>query len=471
MLAAVKELALGSALMEVLPLVPVLLKETGAAPAKKEEKKEEASDENKEETDGAATNGEAEKKSEEKPKDAASIFESLKSRLAVPNSLGLDESPDVAWALFTRLEVDWGPRARKGKSLAAERIMLNLERNLSQYISIAMLLMVVNALVFRSYFACLPWLVFYQLLALHLPMDVVREAIPQVPEVPLKFRVAATMAIHALVWAFFLLELLYQTYFLAKFPLVGLFVLHALFFRPEDNLEAALKEVADKKTKEVAEAKPATPGAASVATIFAMVRLILTTSFLAKLGPMVPDLVKQLKVKKTETNGDDTTKAAYEPLLAITSIYNALGLGAQQASMESWRQFSKLEIDMGKTISKKGSATERIMTNFETNMGKYVHICLALMCLRSFIGRSFFACLPWLLVYQILCVNLDVLRAKIPQLAVVEPKHQVAAIGVFNALVLLFFAYEVVIMTYFMEKVLLAGIFVAHAYVVCPVPN
>jgi len=104
-------------------------------------------------------------------------------------------------------------------------------------------------------------------------------------------------------------------------------------------------------------------------------------------------------------------------------------------------------------------------------MGKYVHICLALMCLRSFIGRSFFACLPWLLVYQILCVNIDVLRAKIPHLAVVEPKHQVAAIGVFNALVLLFFAYEVVIMTYFMEKVLLAGIFVAHAYVVCPVPN
>lgn len=489
MLAAVKGLALGSVLVEVLPMVPLLMKDAGVAPAKKEEtkeeKKEEENDENKENTDGAATNGEA-SKSEEKPKDAGSVFESLTSRLAVVNSLGLDKSPDVAWAMFTRLEVDWGPRARKGKSLATERIMLNLERNLSQYINIAMLLMVLNTLVFRSYFACLPWLVFYQLLSLHLPMDAVREAVPQVPEVPVKFRVAATMAIHALVWAFFLLELLYQTYFLAKIPLIGLFVVHALVVRPEDNLEAARKEVAENKAKEATEAKPATPGAASASTVVAMVRLILGTSFLAKLGPMAPDLIKQLKAgaakkadKKSDEGeqkeGEDTAKAtgsesAFEPLLGITSIYNALGLGAQQASMESWRQFTKLEIDMGPK-SKKASAADRIMANFETNMGKYLHIFLALMCLRSFLFRSWFACLPWLLFYQMLCVNIPALSAKIPQLAAVQVTHRVAATGVFNALLWLFFAYEAFVMTHFMEKVLFAGIFIAHAYVVSPVPN
>jgi len=141
--------------------------------------------------------------------------------------------------LFTRLEVDFGPYKRKKGNAAMERIEVNVERNLSQYINIALVLMCLNALVFRSWFACLPWLVGYQLLSLNLPMDLIRESFPQVPPVELKFRVAATMAIHTFVWLFFLNELLFKTYFLAKFPLVGLFIAHAYVVVPEVNLDAA----------------------------------------------------------------------------------------------------------------------------------------------------------------------------------------------------------------------------------------
>jgi len=338
------------------------------------------------------------------------------------------------------------------------------------------------------------------MLSLNLPMDLIRENIPQVPEVALKFRVAATMVIHALVWAFFLYELLCQTYFLAKFPLLGLLVAHAYVVVPEVNLDAARSLIAEKRTAEAGDAKPQVLGTANPGTIIAMIKLIVTTSFLAKLSNKGPQLIEELKgatskradakaePKKKETNAEDegaeketndedtkpkdtSSGSVFEPLMAIISIYNVLGLGAQQGSAESWRTFVKLNMDFGPKDKKGGAIKERLMTNFERNMPQYLHIFMALMCVRSFLFRSFFACLPWLVAYQMVCVSLPLIRAKVPQVPPVDLIYRIAATGAFNALTWLFFAYESTVMTHLLEKILFAGLFAAHAYVVAPVAN
>jgi len=369
---------------------------------------------------------------------------------------------------------------------------VNMERNLSQYINIAVVLMVLNALAFRSWFASLPWLVGYQMLSLNLPMDLIRENIPQVPEVALKFRVASTMVIHALVWTFFLHEILCQTYFLAKFPLIGLFVAHAYVVAPEVNLDAARSLIAEKKTAEAVDDKPQPVGDANAGTMIAMIKLTLTNSFLVKLCKQNKALMElkgatakmadaKAMPKKKETNAEDekeTTEedskptdalsgSVFEPLMSIVSIYNALGLGAQ-GSAESWRTFTKLEIDMGPKAKKGGAIKERLLTNFERNMPQYLHIFMALMCLRSFLFRSFFACLPWLVAYQMICVSLPLIRAKVPAVPAVDLIYRIAATGAFNALVWVFFVYEVTFMAHFLEKTLFTGLITAHAYSVSP---
>merc|ERR1712166_1131480 len=106
------------------------------------------------------------------------------------------------------------------------------------------------------------------------------------------------------------------------------------------------------------------------------------------------------------------------------------------------------------------------MTNFERNMPQYIHILLAFMCLRSFLFRSWFACLPWLLSYQMLCVSLPLIRAKVPAVPPVDLVFRIAATGAFNAFMWLFFVYEAALMTSTLEKMALTGLFAAHAYVV-----
>merc|ERR1719162_1394261 len=141
-----------------MPMLPKLMKaENTTAAVAKEEEKENNDDgaENKEESDAV--------KGEEKPEDAASVFESLITRLPFTSALGLDKAPEEALLLFTRLEVDFGPPKSKKGNKPLERITVNMERNLSQYINITLVLMVLNALAFRSWFACLPWLVAYQM--------------------------------------------------------------------------------------------------------------------------------------------------------------------------------------------------------------------------------------------------------------------------------------------------------------------
>merc|ERR1719478_458533 len=97
------------------------------------------------------------------------------------------------------MEIDFGPRAKKG-SPGMDRIKINLYANAVQYAHVLLALMMLRAFLFRSYFACLPWLACYQVLSLFVPL----EGLPQLPQVPVekveaKFRVVGAVALHALV--------------------------------------------------------------------------------------------------------------------------------------------------------------------------------------------------------------------------------------------------------------------------------
>merc|ERR1719291_663206 len=108
-----------------------------------------------------------------------------------------------------------------------DRIITNLYNNLPQYLHVMLFIFMLSALLFRSWFACLPWLVLYQYLSLVVPLETL-EKVPQVPlsKVPLKFRVAGTMAIHALVWLFFLYEAIVRCHFLIEFWAIALVIGH-----------------------------------------------------------------------------------------------------------------------------------------------------------------------------------------------------------------------------------------------------
>merc|ERR1712183_622651 len=63
------------------------------------------------------------------------------------------------------------------------------------------------------------------------------EKLPQVPleKVPTKFRVVGTMALHVLVWFFFIYEFVFRARFLEWFFYGGLLVAHAYVFEQEDK--------------------------------------------------------------------------------------------------------------------------------------------------------------------------------------------------------------------------------------------
>ncbi|CAE8624131.1 unnamed protein product [Polarella glacialis] len=218
-----KEVAMGSCLAEV-PQMHALLADD--LPEPKESKDENS--EGEEVVQGSAEG----------------LFSGLKARLAWHNPLGLAATPEESmesWLAMKGLQVDFGPRARKRGSPAVERITANLYTNLPQYIHLLLALMMLRSFLFRSYFACLPWLVAYQLLSLAVPLTTMAkfELIPQIPveqvpldKVPVKFRVAGTMAIHALIWLFLVYEAVWRTYFFEKVPVIGLFAYHAYAVKP-----------------------------------------------------------------------------------------------------------------------------------------------------------------------------------------------------------------------------------------------
>jgi len=190
-----------------------------------------------------------EKKQEANPADAVSVtglFEALQTRLAWHNPLGLafPSTPEESWDAWMKMKdlvrsdaLDFGPRSKKRGSPGMERILTNMHINMAQYLHILLAMMMLRCFLFRSYFACLPWLVGYQYASLKLPlknMEVMGQEVP-LEKCPLKFRVVGSVAIHGLIWLFFLYEAVYKTYFVEKIPLVGLFVGAAYIVRPVDK--------------------------------------------------------------------------------------------------------------------------------------------------------------------------------------------------------------------------------------------
>lgn len=213
----------------------------------KEEKPKEEAKEEKEENEQESKEGEDKENIANKAvpdfvveNDVCGLFNKISSRLHWSNPLGLatpasGEDSVKAWKALKGLDLDFGPRAKRKGNPGMERISANLYNNFAQYVHILLLLMVVRAFLFRSFFACLPWLIGYQFLSLFLPLDKLPQA-PQLPldKVPVEIRVAITLVLNGLVQLFFVYELLWKTYFFEKIPLVGLIVYHAYAVRPAE---------------------------------------------------------------------------------------------------------------------------------------------------------------------------------------------------------------------------------------------
>jgi len=160
------------------------------------------------------------------------LFGSLKGWLAWHNSLGLaqpstGEDAWTAWMAMKGLEVDWGPRKSRRGNPSLDRVMVNFTNYFSQYLHILLLAMLLRAFLLRSFFSFLPWLFVLQIASLLVPLEMV-------PQVKTSHRVAGTMAVHGLLWLFFLWEALWRTYFFEKILIVGFFVLHAHSVRQAD---------------------------------------------------------------------------------------------------------------------------------------------------------------------------------------------------------------------------------------------
>merc|ERR1719321_702638 len=132
--------------------------------------------------------------------DASATFKNVADRFHWSSPLGLSKSSEDAingWKSMKEAfseRLDFGPKNKKKGPQAQARIICNLCTHAVEYVNILLALMMLRAFLFRSYFACLPWLVFYQFASLMLPLD----KIPQVPALPLdkvdvKFRVAITV--------------------------------------------------------------------------------------------------------------------------------------------------------------------------------------------------------------------------------------------------------------------------------------
>jgi hypothetical protein len=233
----IKLLFLSSTIMQVAPSLQAIMTDDSKAKAPEKEKEEEP----KEKVEGETDESEESKATAPSLGYADQVFDFLKKRLIWYNCLGLAEPASAeealsAWMELKELEIDYGPRPKRNQSPGLDRIKINLQNNFTQYLHLLLALMMLRALLFRSWFACLPWLVGYQYLSLWVPLD----GIPQLPQVPvekcpLKFRVAASVGIHLLVWLFFLFEALWKMWFFEKFVVLGLFAYHAYAVRPADK--------------------------------------------------------------------------------------------------------------------------------------------------------------------------------------------------------------------------------------------
>mmetsp|Transcript_68858 Transcript_68858/g.165282 ORF Transcript_68858/g.165282 Transcript_68858/m.165282 type:complete len:277 (+) Transcript_68858:141-971(+) len=239
---AVMELAasmmMGSCLVKILPQLPSILSAPeGQQPPHKNGGSEKPEDEAEEPQAAAASSvgdGDA----------AAELFAMLQSQLIWCNPLGLASPASGEEALPAWMELvstcssnlDFGPRSKKKGTPGLDRIFANVQNNFVQYAHLLLLLMMLRAFLFRSFFACLPWLYGYQTLSVFLPLEQ-WSLVPQIPleKVPVKARLGATMALHALMWLFFAWELIVRTYVFEKLLLTGLFSYLAYAIRPAEK--------------------------------------------------------------------------------------------------------------------------------------------------------------------------------------------------------------------------------------------
>jgi len=218
-------LALGSCVVQYVPKMPDFMQENGQAPQSAASKEEpDDGDDSKEESSA--------------PEGASAAYAELSTRLAWQNCLGLAEPRNAEaamakWQSMRSLEIDGGPKKSKRGSPSMDRILANFSEFLPQYLHVLLVLAMTHAFLFRSYFACLPWLVLWQTVSLLIPLETM-EQVPQVPlsKCPVKFRLAATLGLNGLMLFFFIWELLWQMNFLVKFLVVGLVTLHAHSVKP-----------------------------------------------------------------------------------------------------------------------------------------------------------------------------------------------------------------------------------------------
>merc|ERR1712176_760360 len=171
---------------------------------------------------------------------AVKIFSELVDRLAWHNPLGLAEPLTAAdsvtkWVCFKSLELDWGPvkKKRERGNPSLERVVANLSKNFEQYVHLFFAFMTLQAFLFRSWFACLPWLLLYLFASTKVPLETI-EKVPQVPlsKIPMKFRIMCTVGIHSLVWLFFAYEAVWKCGFFTELFSLGLIILHAHSVKP-----------------------------------------------------------------------------------------------------------------------------------------------------------------------------------------------------------------------------------------------
>jgi hypothetical protein len=237
-----KDLFLGSVLVKAIPRMQGLIGLGGEfamppAAAAGDSKKEDEDD-----TNEPATNEEKEESTTKSMPEE--MFGSLQTHLAWHNCLGLATPASGAeavnaWKAMKGLECDFGPKSKKRGTPGLDRVLGNLSNFMPQYLHVLLALMVLRAFLFRSYFACLPWLLVYQFLSLLVPLtnDSLPDVLKQVPieKCPVQYRVVATLAINALVWLFFAYEFVWRSYFFEKAPYLGLLAYHAYAFRVADQ--------------------------------------------------------------------------------------------------------------------------------------------------------------------------------------------------------------------------------------------
>jgi len=212
-------------------------------------------------------------------------------------------------------------------------------------------------------------------------------------------------------------------------------------------------------------------------------KALVVGSLLLKIAPKLQPLLdpKAAKVapraapaeEKEDESTPDSTETKAEPADAVSlfasikdrlSWHSPLGMGLPASaddSMAAWLSLGGLELDWGPRKSRRGNPSlDRIVKNVLEFAPQYIHILFVIMLLRTFLGRSFFCCLPWLFGLQTAAVMVP--DEMIPE-DKVPTKFRVAGATGIHALMLLFFLYELLWATYFMEKILYVGLVALHA--------